>query len=84
MRDAMPLNGFDAFSPGCLAGLTCHIEMEVTGGRTPREVSIAVAEALRSIAARIESGSMDTGHHSIATKAGKPVGELYLDYFGEG
>ena len=82
--DATPFSGFDHFEPECLAGLTCHIEMEVTGGRTPREVSAVVAEALRSLADRIESGSIDTGHHPISTSLGTTAGEVYLDYFGEG
>lgn len=85
MRDStMPLDGFDQIDPEVLAALTCHIEMEVSGGKTPREVANATAEALRLVAAKIENGQLDTGHHPIMSVTGQQLGELYLDFFGEG
>lgn len=79
----MPLNGFDEFDPEVSAGLTCHIEMEISGGKTPREVANATATALRSMATKIENGQLDTGHHTIADVSGQQLGEIYLDFFGE-
>lgn len=82
--DAMPFDGFDEFDPWATACLTCHIEMQILGGLTPREVAATTAETLRSLAARIEAGLLDTGHHPVHTSTGSEAGEIYLDFFGEG
>lgn len=79
-----PLDGFDDFDPETEAGLTCHIELETSGWQTPRQASVHIAEVLRNLADQIEAGARDTGHHAVTSGDGKALGELYLDYYGEG
>lgn len=79
----MAIDGFDDFDPDVRAGLVCHIEMDVSGGRTSREVAASTAEQLRLVAAQIESGELDTGHHPLKTEDKNTVGEVYLDFYGE-
>jgi len=83
MQGDAPLPGFDEIDPGVLAGLTCHIEIEMTGGQTARDVAAQTAETLRELAIQIEGGKFDTGFHRVITKKGVDVGELYLDFYGE-
>lgn len=82
--ERVPDNGFDEFDPDSLAGLVCHIEMDTKGGQTPREVATSTAKTLRKLATAIESGFFDTGHFPITGEKGENVGELYLDFYGEG
>jgi hypothetical protein len=80
----VPFLGFDDIDPLAVAGLTCHIELEMTGGETPRDVATLVAEELRKAAALIEAGALDTGFHPIPSDTGESMGQIYLDFFGEG
>lgn len=82
--NGVPFTGFDKVDPLCVAGLTCHIELEMTGGLTPRDVATLIAEELRKAAALIETGALDTGFHPISSDSGGSLGEIYLDFFGEG
>ena len=79
-----PIDGFDDHDPETLAGLICHIELDTSGWQTPREASVHIAEVLRNLADQIEAGAKDTGHHTVPNDGGKVLGELYLDYYGEG
>lgn len=79
-----PDNGFDEVEPGVEACLTCHIEMDTKGGQSPRDVARRTAETLRKLAMAIEAGSFDTGFVPILGVDGQKVGELYLDFYGQG
>jgi hypothetical protein len=73
----------DEFDPELVACLTCHVELEAKG-TTYRPVVQNIAAALRETAAKIESGLLDTGFHDLESPAGEKLGEVYLDYSGEG
>lgn len=81
---ALPIEGFDDFDPMTTAALICHVELDVKGGRTPREVAATTAAHLRTIAAGIEAGLYDTGHHPFTGKDGVEVGTVYVDFYSEG
>lgn len=83
MQSDVPVMGFDAVDPEVTPGLTCHIEMDILGGQTARDVATRVAVTLRDLSVQIESGQLDTGFHRIAAKNSADVGELYLDFYGE-
>ena len=83
MQSDVPVMGFDAIDPEVTPGLTCHIEMNIVGGQTARDVATRVAVTLRDLAVQIEGGQLDTGFHRIAARDGADVGELYLDFHCE-
>ena len=62
--------------------LKCDVELELIG---PNHATINkwTADVLRELADRIEKDEFETGHHPVKDKVGKPVGEIYLDQFGE-
>jgi hypothetical protein len=80
----MPDDGFDEVESGVDACLVCHIEMDTKGGKSPRDAARRTAETLRKLATAIEAGAFDTGFVPILGVDGEKVGELYLDFYGEG
>lgn len=77
-------DGFDEVDPLSTAALVCHIEMDTKGGLSPRDVASQTAQTLRKLATAIEAGAFDTGFFPILGVKGENVGELYLDFYGEG
>ncbi|MBY5338198.1 hypothetical protein HFO99_30555 [Rhizobium leguminosarum] len=80
----MSLDGFDEFDEDTEAALKCDIELDIQGHRTPREAAKATAAILRALAASIENGQLDTGHHPVMNLDQEQVGEIYLDFYGVG
>ena len=62
--------------------LKCDVELDFMG---PNEAVLNkwAADALRKLADRIEKGELESGHHPVENDAGKPMGTIYLDYYGE-
>lgn len=62
--------------------LNCDIELELEG---PNEATLNkwAADVLRKLADRIEKNEFDSGHHPVTDNVGKPIGTIYVDYFGE-
>ena len=67
---------------GVVPHLKCDIELNFTG---PNDATINkwAADVLRALADRIESNEFEDGHHPVTDSVGKPVGTVYIDYFGE-
>jgi len=65
-----------------ISHLKCDIELNFTG---PNDATLNkwAADVLRALADRIESDEFQDGHHPVKDNVGKPVGTIYLDYFGE-
>jgi hypothetical protein len=62
--------------------LKCDIELDFTG---PNDATLNkwAADTLRKLADRIEKDEFETGFHPVMDNVGKPVGEIYVDYYGE-
>jgi hypothetical protein len=62
--------------------LTCDIELDFPG---PNDATLNkwAADALRRLADRLDKGEFETGHHPVKDNVGKPIGTIYLDYYGE-
>lgn len=62
--------------------LTCHVELEFAG---PSDATLNkwAADTLRKLADRIEKDEFESGHHPVTDHVGKPVGTIYVDYYGE-
>ena len=59
--------------------LKCDIELNFAGP-TAATLNKWAADVLRKLADRIEEEEFEDGHHSVKDNAGKPVGEIYVDY----
>lgn len=62
--------------------LKCDVELDFAGP-DEKALSKRAADILRQLAARIENEEFESGHHPVADDTGKPVGTLYVDYYGE-
>ncbi len=80
----MSLDGFDEFDEDTEAALKCDIELDIKGHKTPRDAAKATAAILRALAASIENGQLGTGFHPVLNVGQEKVGEVYLDFYGEG
>jgi len=67
---------------GTTSCLKCDVELEFTG---PNDATLNkwAADTLRKLADRIENDEFQDGHHPVKDNVGKPVGTIYVDYFGE-
>ena len=83
-KDTIDSRWMDDREDDMTAGLTCHIEIDNEGGDTPREVATSTAKALRALAAQIEAGTLEDGHHPISLLDGKEIGEVYIDWYASG
>lgn len=81
-KDAVDSCWMDECEPDVQPGLTCHIEIDNEIGNTPREVASATAKALRALAAQIEAGTLNDGHHPINLLSGEKIGKVYIDWYG--
>lgn len=62
--------------------LKCDVELEFTGSADVTLNKLA-ADTLRKLADRIERGEFQDGHHPVMDNVGKPLGTIYIDYYGE-
>ncbi len=83
-EDKIDAHWMDESEDGFKSCLTCHIEIDNEGGDTPREVATSTAKALRALAAQIEAGTLDDGHHPINLLDGKEIGKVYIDWYASG
>jgi hypothetical protein len=70
-----------AFADEGQPALKCDIEIDNKVGKTDQEILASTAEALRSVAAQLEAGKLDTGFHPIKAPNGEIIGEVYLDHY---
>lgn len=64
------------------SGIKCDIELNVTG---PSDKTVAkwTADALRRIADQLEKDGYEDGHHPVTDGSGRPIGEVYFDFYAE-
>ena len=62
--------------------LKCDVELDFSG---PNDATLNkwAADALRKLADRIEKDEFQDGHHPVKDNVGKPIGTIYVDYYGE-
>ena len=80
INDNLDTSWMDDEESGFKPGLTCHIEIENESDDTLRDVVASTAQVLRVLAAQLEMGALEDGHHPINTPSGKKIGEIYLDH----
>lgn len=59
--------------------LKCDVELQIIA---PNDATLNkwAADALRRAADMVESGKLTDGFHPVTDRAGKKVGEVYVDY----
>lgn len=62
--------------------MTCDVELDFAGPNVAT-LNKWAAEALRKLADRIEKNEFEDGHHPVKDNVGKPLGTIYVDYYGE-
>lgn len=62
--------------------ITCDVELNVSGP-TDKTVTKWTADSLRKIADKLENDEFKAGEHEVTDSTGRPVGTVYLDFYGE-
>lgn len=61
--------------------MQCDVELMLTGPTAA--LNKWTADALRTLADRIERHEFNSGWHDVKDNVGKPIGKVYIDYSGE-
>lgn len=62
--------------------LKCDVAMEFSG---PNDATLNkwAADVLRRLADSFDRNGLEDGYHDLRDNVGKPIGTVYIDYFGK-